>query len=163
MLNLDLMYEIETYDNRIEKLEELISDRLSEYIYSPASYYTDFSFDQCYVLPYRLTKEQVLSSGPKKSIIMHTKSKKCDHQGLNYILFYSGDDLIDDVHNPSDINKTTTKLYRIVDGATKGKHNTIKLHIGNINNFFNAGVNILEAYGFEGGSDWSDGMIHKYM
>jgi hypothetical protein len=166
-----ILLKLELGDTSLDKLTLLASefqDYVGSYIYGTTTGITthgDLGSDGCTEFPTDIiTKSKVLAAG-KNLIIFSTKGCQ-GNSSYNDLAFYGGlksYSSASDIENASDTDRRE-KLSRVFDGlvkgsASNGSSNDVKLQPNSIVSFLDAGLNLVETYGFDAtGSDWkSDG------
>ena len=149
----------------INKLEKKLEGQIGNNLYRPddTNYLGDAGSNDCTNLPANtLTKADILATGA--NVIAYTSNNCVSDGSFNRTTFYDHDSSwVEDVNSASkldekwNVNKHLSVMARAKDGATQDGYlgdDDVKMHENNIMEFMEAGLNIVEVYGFGGGDAW---------
>ncbi len=151
--------------NNINKLEKKLEGQLDNILYRPdtTNNLGDAGSNDCTNLPATtLTKADILAAN--KNVIAYTSNNCINDGSFNRTTFYDhNSSWVEDVSDADKLNdklnlsKHLSVMARAKDGATQDGilgDNDVKMHENNIMEFMEAGLNIVEVYGFGGGDAW---------
>lgn len=149
----------------INKVEKVIEKQLGDLVYRPdaQAYRGNKGGDGCTYISPSTTKRDVLLAG--KNIILLSPNDCEKDGGFNGLVFYQGAQSNADVSAPGDIStaprgqprvavgaRGSSVIYRAADGVTRDnkleEKKDVKLRPSNVTDWFAAGLNIFEVYGY---------------